>query len=138
MDETISGIEGEIQSAGVHVESVDVAADGIDLEYMTAFPGRQINHQEMGRVLNALIDRAEDGRWDPTRLDATVIRVPGDVMGTWHAERAWFEELLAYEISEEEFSARVLETIEYVESDGSDHVESDAEDSDHAGTVNES
>lgn len=120
MDETISGIEGDVRSAGVHVESIDVAEDAIELEYMTAFPGEQINHREMGRVLNALIDRAEDGRWEPTRLEATVIRVPGDVMGFWHAEAAWFEAIVDDDISEEEFSARVLETIEYADDSKSD------------------
>jgi hypothetical protein len=116
-DERTTEVEPALRSYGVSVESID-EGDPLDLTYMTAFPGREVHHGEIGRALNALIDRAEADAWDPVRVEATVVRSPGDVLGTWHAESAWFEALLGYEISETEFSTRVLETLTHENGDG--------------------
>jgi len=119
-DERTTEVEPTLRSYGISVESVG-EGDPLDLTYMTAFPGREVHHGEIGRALNALIDRAEADAWDPVRVEATVVRSPGDVLGTWHAEATWFEALIAYEISETEFSTRVLETLTHAdgEPDGS-------------------
>ena len=121
-DERTTEVEPTLRSYGISVESVE-EDDPLDLTYMTAFPGREVHRGEIGRALNALIDRAEADAWDPVRVEATVVRSPGDVLGTWHAEATWFEALIAYEISETEFSTRVLETLthadESAEADGS-------------------
>ena len=119
-DERTTEVEPTLRSYGISVESVG-EGDPLDLTYMTAFPGREVHHGEIGRALNALIDRAEADEWDPVRVEATVVRSPGDVLGTWHAEATWFEALIAYEISETEFSTRVLETLTHAdgEADGS-------------------
>jgi len=109
-NERTTEVEPELRSYGISVESID-GTEPLDLTYMTAFPGREIHHGEIGRALNALIDRAETNEWDPVRVEATVVRSPGDVLGTWHAEASWFEELIGYEITETEFSTRVLETL---------------------------
>ena len=121
-DDRTTEVEPTLRSYGISVEAVD-GGDPLDLTYMTAFPGREIHHGEVGRALNALIDRAEADAWDPVRVEATVVRSPGDTLGTWRAEATWFEALIAYEISETEFSTRVLETLthadEPAEADGS-------------------
>lgn len=103
-------LEDELRSNGIDVEEVS-PGDPVELTYMTAFPGDRVHHKEMGRALNTFIDRHEDGRWDPVRVEATVVRAPDDVQGTWHAEPEWFEDLAEYRIGEEEFSARVLDTL---------------------------
>ncbi|WP_435098219.1 hypothetical protein [Halorubrum sp. N11] len=122
-DERTTEVEPTLRSYGISVEAVD-GGDPLDLTYMTAFPGREVHRGEIGRALNALIDRAEADAWDPVRVEGTVVRSPGDVLGTWHAEAAWFEALIAYEISETEFSSRVLETLTHT--DDSTHVEDEA------------
>lgn len=113
-DEQTAEVEPALRSYGISVEEID-GGDPLDLTYMTAFPGREVHHGEMGRALNALIDRAEADEWEPVRVEATVVRAPGDVLGTWRAEPEWFEALAAYEISETEFSSRVLETLSHVD-----------------------
>ncbi|WP_281194504.1 hypothetical protein [Halorubrum sp. F4] len=129
-DEPTSGVEPTLRSYGVSVESID-AGDPLEVTYMTAFPGREVHRREIGRALNALIDRAEADAWEPVRVEATVIRAPGDPLGTWAAEPAWFEGLLADELTETEFSTRVLGTLTHVEGDGSDgDAESDESDGD--------
>jgi len=113
-DEQTAEVEPALRSYGISVEEID-GSDPLDLTYMTAFPGREVHRGEIGRALNALIDRAEAGEWDPVRVEATVVRSPGDVLGTWRAEPEWFEALAAYEISETEFSSRVLETLSHAD-----------------------
>ncbi|WP_049983300.1 hypothetical protein [Halorubrum sp. BV1] len=120
-DDRTDDVESALRSYGINVERID-GGDPLVLTYMTAFPGREVHHGEIGRALNALIDRAEADAWDPVTVDGTVIRSPGDVLGTWRAEAEWFDALIAYEISETEFSTRVLETLTHA--DGDDEHES--------------
>jgi hypothetical protein len=139
-DEQTAEVEPTLRSYGISVEEID-EGDPLDLTYMTAFPGREVHRAEIGRALNALIDRAEADEWDPVRVEATVVRSPGDVLGTWRAEAEWFEALAAYEISETEFSTRVLETLSHADGgaetdDGGPTGEGDGPDrgDDHAGS----
>jgi len=111
MNDVISGIEGELRSNAVDVESIEWTDDAVELVYLTAFPGVSVNHQEMGRALRTFVDAAEHGEWDPMRVEATVLRHQEDVLGTWHAEAAWFRAYLDYDISGEEFSERVIGTL---------------------------
>ncbi|SDF44563.1 hypothetical protein SAMN04488067_104221 [Halorubrum xinjiangense] len=124
-DERTADLEPELRSYGVSVESID-GGEPLELTYMTAFPGREIHRGEIGRALNALIDRAEADEWDPVRVEGTVVRSPGDVLGTWRAEGEWFEALMRYEISETEFSSRVLETVSH-ETEGGDELDDGSE-----------
>lgn len=111
MRESLTGLEADLRSNGISVESVSTG-EVVELSYLTAFPGRHVHHQEMGRALNTFIDLLEADRWEPRRVEATVLRSEGDVLGTWHAEADWFEDLLAYRITETAFSSRVLDTLE--------------------------
>ena len=111
MEDVISGLEGELRSNGVNVESLDSSGEAVDLVYLTAFPDVHVNHQEMGRALRTFIDAAEHDEWEPKRVSATVLRHENNVQGTWHAEAEWFRQYLDYDIDGEEFSARVIDTL---------------------------
>ena len=111
MNDVISGLEGELRSNGISVESVDPTGETVELVYLTAFPDVSVNHQEMGRALRTFIEAAEHGDWEPTRVEATVLRHDDDVQGTWYAEAEWFRQYIDYDISGEEFSARVIDTL---------------------------
>ncbi|MFC6613385.1 hypothetical protein ACFQAS_13390 [Halopenitus salinus] len=106
-------LAAELRSYGISVEDLSVDEDALRVTYMTAFPGDTVHHPEIGRACNALIDLQEADRWEPTRVEATVERAPGDVLGRWHVEPEWFERLASYELSETEFSTRVVETIDH-------------------------
>jgi hypothetical protein len=101
----------ELRGHNVDVQSLD-PGDPLELTYLTAFPGREVNHTEMGQALTAFVELVEADEWEPSRVEATVLRSDDDVQATWHCEAAWFEELVSYGISETEFSSRVLETVE--------------------------
>lgn len=108
-----AALEAELRSYGISVEDLSVDDDVIDLEYMTAFPADRVHDGEIGRACNTLIDLIEADECEPMRIDATVVRSPGDVLGSWHAEAEWFTQLGNYEITETEFSTRVLETVQH-------------------------
>ncbi len=114
MSDDPGAIEPTLRTYGVSVETID-EGDPLAVTYMTAFPGREVHRHEMGRVLNALIDRVEAGEWDPVRVEATVIRSPGDPLGSWTAEPEWFEALVEYDLSETEFSTRVIDTLTHAD-----------------------
>lgn len=109
MDE--AELEEALRNAGIDVYAVQSVAP-VELSYVTAHPAMDVNHMEMGRALNAFIDLAEAGEWDPTRVEATVLRFEDDPIDTWCAEADWFEGLLDYRLTETEFSTRVLETLD--------------------------
>lgn len=110
MGDDISGLEGELRSNGISVESLS-KGETVELTYLTAFPGDQVNHQEMGRACNVFIDRADEGDWEPKPVEATVLRADDDVEGTWRIDPEWITGLLEYRLSETEFSTRVLNTL---------------------------
>jgi hypothetical protein len=111
MDDVISGIEGELRSNAIDVESIEWTDDAVELVYLTAFPDVSVNHQEMGRALRTFIDAAEHDEWEPARVTATVRRHQDDIQGTWHAKAEWFRAYLDYDIDGEEFSERVIATL---------------------------
>lgn len=45
-------------------------------------------------------------------MDVTVLAADGSTAGTFHAEREWAESYNTGEISDEEYSQRVLQTLE--------------------------
>jgi hypothetical protein len=111
-------VEAELRSCGVSVESVE-SGDPLSVVYLTAHPGREIDHGEIGRALNGLIDLVKTDQWEPVRVEGTVLRAPNDPLGTWHAESEWFRALVRYEITETEFSTRVLDTVDHHDTNGS-------------------
>ncbi|WP_224448978.1 hypothetical protein [Haloprofundus salilacus] len=110
-----SVIEEELRGNGISVEEVlvgDEGDSGVDLTYMTAFPAARVNHREVGQALTAFIDLAQADEWDPEPVHATSIRTDNDVQGRWRAEAEWFEDYLSYDLSDEDFSELVLDTLE--------------------------
>ena len=111
MDDVVSGLEGELRSNTIDVQSIDHTDDAVRLSYLTAFPGVSVNHGEMGRALRTFVDTAEHDEWDPVRVEAIVLRHDDDIQGTWYADPGWFRAYLEYDISGEEFSERVIGTL---------------------------
>lgn len=111
MNGVITGAEGELRSNGISVESIDTEGETVELAYLTAFPGESVNHLEVGRALRTFVERVAADEWEPKRVEATVLRSDDDVQGTWHAEAEWFRKYDNYELSDEDFSELVLDTL---------------------------
>jgi len=85
MDE--SELEEELRNFGVDVHDIG-AVDPVELSYITAYPGEEVNHMEMGKVLNAFIDLETESDWEPSRVEATVLRFEDEVMNTGTRRRS--------------------------------------------------
>ncbi|OIB56686.1 hypothetical protein [Natrialba sp. SSL1] len=93
-----------------HETTGDEQPAPIVLEYETVSEAPGVTSNEVGAVLRSLLAVAEEREWQPGRLEATSLTTDGDRRGSWHVEAAWFEGL-SNELSQVEFSQRVLETI---------------------------
>lgn len=108
MDPT--AIETALRNHTISVESVSTG-DVVDLAYLTAFPAERPEHAEIGRACRAFVELHGEG-WEPQPVHATVLRAPDDVQATWRLEPEWLVGLDEYRLSEEEFTERVLGTLE--------------------------
>jgi hypothetical protein len=52
-----------------------------------------------------------DDDWSGIDIDATVLDFEGTEQGTWHVEAAWIDDLHNGDLSETEFSGKVIDTV---------------------------
>jgi hypothetical protein len=102
-------------SHGAYMQDVDTT-DGYELTYESASTNEtgRIQHQEVGDVITLIRD-LHDEDWDGADIEATVTDFDGRELGEWHVEQEWLAALQAEELSETEFSQKVIETIRPVE-----------------------
>lgn len=108
----VETLENRLMGQGIYLDRWERSADELSLEYEMVTEAPTVTSREVGLVVRALLDAVDerDG-WTPVTLRATSRTTEGDVRGTWYVERDWFR-ALHEELSEVEFSRRVLETIE--------------------------
>ncbi|ELY66212.1 hypothetical protein [Natronococcus jeotgali] len=113
-----TALENRLMSNGIYVTDVswpdgdEAPADGaaIDLEYETVAEAPVVTTDEVSAVVRMLLAVAEERGWTPGRLEVTSLSTDGELRGRWHVEDDWFAGL-GVELSEVEFSQRVLETV---------------------------
>lgn len=111
-DELLERVSNRLMGQGVYFEEADYEDGRLVLEYETVAPGDGVPHQQIGKVINEFRDLLDDG-WVPTTIEATVFDVEeGYRRGSWRMEEEWLHALEAGELSEVEFSGRVLDTLE--------------------------
>ncbi|MFC4437698.1 MULTISPECIES: hypothetical protein [Natrialbaceae] len=121
-------LENRLMSNGIYVTDVawlddDSDADdlprdgtGLTLTYETVSESSAVTSDEVSAVVRTLLSIAEEREWTPGRLEVTSRTTDGALRGRWHVEAEWFAGL-GTELSEIEFSQRVLETIGDVSDD---------------------
>ncbi|RBI63036.1 hypothetical protein DMJ13_00295 [halophilic archaeon] len=109
MDLDADQLEGRLMSHGVYVTSLDADGERIAVEYESIAAGRAdaVPHREVGRVVNVVRDLTET----PRGVRGSVTDLDGEPVGRWHAEAEWLRALEDGELSQVEFSQRVVETI---------------------------
>lgn len=107
-------LEARLTSHGVYVESVDEMEERYEVEY-ESFAGDSegvIPHREVGRVINVFRDLHPDD-WSGTDIEAVVTDFDGSELGTWYADAEWIDSLHNGDLSEVEFSQKVVNTIDH-------------------------
>jgi hypothetical protein len=103
-------LDEELMGLGVYLTEVDAGGDRLAIEYETVSPGDGVPGRQVGQVLQTVWSvRGEDA--DPVSVDATVTDDDGELRGTWRAEAEWVE-MLGDDLTQTEFSQRVLDTVE--------------------------
>lgn len=117
-EDVASRAESRLVSHGVYAEEVTVEADTYRLTYesVAADDAHDIPHREVGRVINVFRDLHADD-WSGADIEATVLDLEGAELGEWHVQQEWLGTLHEGDLTEVEFSERVLETIETADTD---------------------
>ncbi|WP_396612012.1 hypothetical protein ACH9L7_01650 [Haloferax sp. S1W] len=108
--ESVAAVEEALRGNGISVESLS-AGPPLSLTYLTAFPSRKPNHGEVGRAVTAFLELARDD-WDPTTVEATILRSDDDVQATWRLDADWIRAYNRYELDDVELSQRVLDSLD--------------------------
>ena len=110
-DDVVEQVGYRLMGQGIYVQSVDKHANRIEIEYETIAPGAGVPHQQIGRMINIFREAVEEG-WEPTTIEATAVDGDGEIRGTWRMDIEWLLALENGELSEVEFSERVLDTLD--------------------------
>jgi len=110
-DDVYERIENRLLSHGIYVNDLEKSEDAVEITYETVHATDGVPHGDIGRVVNVLRDIRKEG-WDPVDVEGIVTDLEGERLGSWHADADWFHELADGDITETDFSQRVLETIE--------------------------
>ena len=108
----IDRLEARLTSHGVYVTDANLDGETIALTYESIDAGASggVPHREAGRVINVVRDLLEAEQ--SVGIDATVLDLEGDERGTWRMDSTWLDALEAGNLSEVDFSERVIDTIE--------------------------
>ena len=105
-------IEARLTSHGVYVNDVEQGEDSYSIEYESVSLDSEgvVPHREVGRVINVFRDLHEDD-WEGAAIEALVTDLEGVPRGEWHVEQEWLDELHNGDLTEVDFSQKVIETI---------------------------
>jgi len=115
-EELAERLENRLMSHGVYVVDYTDSEGELHVAYETTTAGEGIAKNEIGRLLNVLLDAREDG-WEPRTINAWVYDIDErpvserDHRGRWEAHEGWIHALEAGHISETDFSTLVLSTV---------------------------
>ena len=105
-------LEHRLMSHGVYVTAFESTDGGYALEYESLYAEEGvIPHREVGRVINVFLDLHDDD-WSGVDIEAVVTDLEGEPQGDWRVDADWFAALNAGSLSETDFSAKVIATLE--------------------------
>ena len=105
-----NAFRGAIEEEGHAVRELSVG-ERVALAYTPREPTEEGVRESIDDVARAFFDRAYDGQWGVSGLDAAV-RIDSEVVATWRMEQSWVDAYLDGEISREELAARVENSVE--------------------------
>lgn len=117
-DDLIPVFETLVENEGMSVEMAEMQGDTFVVEYMSFSTAEEDLMTEMGYVAGAYAGMVSEGHTSD-RMEVAILNVAGERAGTFHVEYEWAEAYANNEITGEEFSMRVLSTLQ---ADGQAHV----------------
>jgi hypothetical protein len=108
----VDQLEARLTSHGVYVTDAELDGATVALAYesIAADETGGVPHREAGRVINVVRDLLDAD--ESVGVEATVTDLDGETRGTWRMDPAWLDALEAGDLSEVEFSGKVIDTIE--------------------------
>lgn len=108
-------VESRLTGFAVYLTDFEETDEGYALTYesIAADETGAIPHREVGRIVNVFRDIESE----PIAIEGTVVDLDGRRLGEWNVDRDWLERLEGDDLTEIEFSEKVIDTIEPVEPD---------------------
>lgn len=111
-------LENRLMGEGIYVTECDRGDDALALEYEVVTEASTVTSREVGAVVRTLLAVADErDDWTPVTLEAVSTTTDGERRGQWRVEAEWFRRLHD-DLSEVDFSRRVLETVERASGEG--------------------
>lgn len=110
-DDLIPVFETLVENEGMSVETAEMQGDTFVVEYMSFSTAEEDLMTEMGYVAGAYAGMVAEGHTSD-RMEVAILNVAGERAGTFHVEYEWAEAYANNEITGEEFSMRVLSTLQ--------------------------
>ena len=112
-DELAEEIESRLMNKGAYVDEFEHRAD--DETYAVTYKSVSVDqgtlsHREIGQVINVFRDLHDDD-WTGANIEATITDLDETVRAYWYVDAEWFDELHNGDLSQTEFSQRVLDTV---------------------------
>ncbi|MGB9965276.1 hypothetical protein [Halobacterium sp. CBA1126] len=116
-DDRRFALESRLTNHGCYLRELAEDDDAYRLTYQSAAADAngEIPHQQVGDVVNDFRELFDEEGWPVRSVEATVTDLDDEPLGSWRAEAAWFEALAAGDLTEVEFSQRLLEGLETVD-----------------------
>lgn len=111
-----SAFQAFLNELGVTVYQLtsDPAVGTVELQYKTTKTQYEELGAEIGAISGGFFRQVTDG-WNVTRLNAAIVQTGTDPDATWYAKTEWLTAYQNGELTSEELSLRVLETLEPIE-----------------------
>ena len=112
-DDRTFALESRLTNHGCYLQSLAVEDGAYELTYQSAAADQhgEIPHQQVGDVVNDFRELFEQRDWPVRNVVATVTDLDDERVGSWRADADWFAALDSREMSEVEFSQRVLDSL---------------------------
>jgi hypothetical protein len=113
-DDRRFALESRLTNNGCYLESIAVADDAYEVTYQSVAAGQhgEIPHQQVGDVVNVFRTLFDEHDWAVRSVEATVTTLDDEVLGSWRADADWFAALADGDLTEVEFSRRVVASLE--------------------------
>lgn len=113
-DDREFALESRLTNNGCYLQSVGFENETYHVTYQSIAADQhgEVPHQQIGDVVNVFLTLFDEQDWDVGSVEARVTDLDDEVLGEWRADAAWFEGLRAGDLTEVEFSRRVVATLE--------------------------